>query len=95
LLKVVEALVEEVEYSLDEERFSVARLIHLALAGLEDVAFHFFHPFKAGLKKTSPVGFLGFLGFLGVFGFFLYICPEERVFMFFSVSRTLLGASRL
>jgi hypothetical protein len=47
LLKVVEALVEEVEYSLDEERFSVARLIHLALAGLEDVAFHFFHHFKA------------------------------------------------
>ncbi len=43
------------------------------------------------LKKTSPVGFFGF--FLGFFGFFWYICPE--VFRVFSVSRILLGASRL
>ncbi len=41
-------------------------------------------------KKTSPVVFLGFL----VFSVFLYICPEERIFRVFSVSRTLLGASR-
>ncbi len=45
--------------------------------------------------------FLGFFGFFwGFFGFFwfflvfLYICPEERVFRVFSVSRILLGASR-
>jgi hypothetical protein len=50
---------------------------------------------KAGLekpgfkKKTSPVGFLVFFWF---FGFF---CLEERVLVFFSVSRILLGASRL
>jgi hypothetical protein len=48
-------------------------------------------------KKTSPVGFFGFFWvfwfFFGVFwGFF---CPDERVFGFFSVSRILLGASRL
>ncbi len=46
-------------------------------------------------KKTSPVGFFGFLGFFGYFGFFLYIFPEERIFRAFSVSRILLGASRL
>jgi hypothetical protein len=36
--------------------------------------------------KTQPSGF---------FRFFLYICPEERVFRVFSVSRILFGASRL
>jgi hypothetical protein len=36
-----------------------------------------------------------FLGFFGFFWFFLYICPKERVFRVFSVSRKLLGASRL
>ncbi len=52
-------------------------------------------------KKPSQVGFLVFfvfLGFFWVFCFFLvflYICPEERVFRVFSVSRILLGASRL
>jgi len=47
-------------------------------------------------KKTRPVGFFVFLGFfLGFSGFFLHICPEERVFRVFSVSRILLGASRL
>ncbi len=53
-------------------------------------------------KKNSLVGFLVFFlflffffflgGFLGFFGFF---CPEERVLGLFSVSRILLGASRL
>jgi hypothetical protein len=50
-------------------------------------------------KKNQPSGifwvilvFMVFLGFLGFFGFF---CPEERVLGFFSVSRILLGASRL
>jgi hypothetical protein len=38
-------------------------------------------------KKTSPVGFLEFFGFFGGF--------LERVFKVFSVSRILLGASRL
>ncbi len=52
--------------------------------------------FKAGLKKTrlkktSPVGCFGFFG---SFCFF-YMYPEERVFSLFSVSRILLGASRL
>jgi hypothetical protein len=53
-------------------------------------------------KKPSPVGFFGFfwflsffLGFFGFFGFFIYICPKERVFRVFSVSRILLSASRL
>jgi hypothetical protein len=35
---------------------------------------------------TSPVDFLGL---------FLYICPEQRVFRVFLVSRILLGTSRL
>jgi hypothetical protein len=54
---------------------------------------------KAGLEK--PVFFFFkpaqwvFWVFLGFFGFFIYICPEERVFRVFSVSRILLGASRL
>jgi hypothetical protein len=42
---------------------------------------------KPGLKKNSTVVFFGF--------FEKYICPEERVFRVFSVSRILLGASRL
>ncbi len=46
-------------------------------------------------KKTSPVGFLVFFWFFCVFWIFLYICPEERVFRVLSVSRILLGASRL
>jgi hypothetical protein len=41
-----------------------------------------FGPPKAGLEKTQPSVF-----FFGFFGFFLYICPEERVFRVFSVSR--------
>ncbi len=44
-------------------------------------------------KKNQPMGFFGFFG--GFLVFFLYICPEERVFRVFSVSRILLGASRL
>ena len=38
-------------------------------------------------KETQPSGFFRVL--------FFYICPEERVFRVFSVSRILLGASRL
>jgi hypothetical protein len=45
------------------------------------------------LKK--PSGFFGFFLFFFVFFVFLYICPEERVFRVFSVSRILLGDSRL
>jgi len=37
---------------------------------------------------------LFFWGFFVFFLFFLYICPEERVFRVFLVSRILLGASR-
>jgi hypothetical protein len=40
-------------------------------------------------KKTSPVFFCF------VFLFFLYICPEERDFRVFTVSKILLGVSRL
>ncbi len=49
------------------------------------------------LKKTSPVGFLDFFFFFSFWFFwaFLYICPEARVSRVFSVSRILLGASRL
>jgi hypothetical protein len=49
-------------------------------------------------KKLSPMGFFGCFGsfcFLSFFRFFLNICPEERIFRVFSVSRILLGASRL
>ncbi len=46
--------------------------------------------------KTSPVGFFVFLVLFFVFlVFFSKICPEERVFRVFSVSRILFGASRL
>jgi hypothetical protein len=58
------------------------RLYQLAQAGLEK---------KPGLKKNPAQWF--FFGFL-FFSVFLYICLEERVFRVFSVSRTLLGASR-
>ena len=59
VLEVVDALIEEVEYSLDEEKFSLTKLIQLALSGLEDVAFHFYHHFKALYRlahyfHTSP-----------------------------------------
>ncbi len=53
-------------------------------------------PSEAGLEKTrffikkNPAQW----GFFGLFGFFIYICPEERIFRVFSVSRILLGASR-
>jgi hypothetical protein len=48
------------------------------------------------LKKTSQWFFWGVFGvFWDFFGFLKYICPEERVFRVFSVSRILLGASRL
>jgi hypothetical protein len=56
-------------------------------------------PFRQGWKKTwfsskktSPVVFMVFFGFFGLFGVF---CPEESFLGFFSVSRILLGASRL
>jgi hypothetical protein len=52
---------------------------------------------KAGLekirvkkKKTQLSGFFWFFG-----DFYIYFCPEERVFRVFSVSRILLGASKL
>jgi hypothetical protein len=44
-----------------------------------------------GDLKKKPAQWI-FLVFLGFFGFF---CPDERVFRVFSVSRILLGASRL
>jgi tetratricopeptide (TPR) repeat protein len=47
VLEVVDALIEEVEFNLDEEKFSLTSLIELSLAGLEDVVYHFFHHFKA------------------------------------------------
>jgi hypothetical protein len=75
-----------------------------------DIADYFNHQ-GSGLeknrffKKHSPVGFLVFVGFFGFFVVFfcfflfflvlIYICREERVFRVFSVSRILLGASRL
>jgi calcineurin-binding protein cabin-1 len=60
VLEVVDALIEEVEFNLDEAKFSLANLVHLSLAGLEDVAFHFYHHFKALYRlahyfHTSPV----------------------------------------
>ncbi len=52
------------------------------------------------LKKTQPSGFfwvfLGFFGFFGFFWVFLGFFARTRGFLgFFSVSRILLGASRL
>ena len=52
------------------------------------------HPGRVGKtrvlkKKPSPVFFFCFFGFSKK----KYICPEERVFRVFSVSRILLGAS--
>jgi hypothetical protein len=58
-------------------------------------------PMEAGLEKTrdlkknQPSGFFFVFIFIFIFWGFLYICPEERVFRVFSVSRILLGASRL
>jgi hypothetical protein len=52
-------------------------------------------------KKKKPaqwvfLGFLVFFGFSGFFVFFFIYLPKERgVFRVFSVSRILLGASRL
>ncbi len=48
---------------------------------------------KPGLKK-KPAQWV-FWVFLVFWGFFKNICPELRVFRVFSVSRILLGASRL
>jgi hypothetical protein len=67
---------------------------------LDHLTNHVDIPHRQGWKKTrvfkkknQPSGvFCFFWGFLGFFGFF---CPEERVLGFFSVSRILLGASRL
>jgi hypothetical protein len=58
-------------------------------AGLEKI--------RVFLKKRTQWVFCLFFWFFGVFWdfFCIYICPEERVFRVFSVSRTLLGASRL
>ncbi len=50
--------------------------------------------FWQGWKKPGFFKF-GFFGFFGFFVFFGLFCPEERVFRVFSVSRILLGASRL
>ena len=47
VVEVMDALLEEVDISLDESKYELSRLIKLALNGLEDVAFHFFHHFKA------------------------------------------------
>jgi hypothetical protein len=52
---------------------------------------------KPGLfvKKNSSVGFFCVFLFFLVFLYIWLICPEERVFWVFSVSRILLGASIL
>ncbi len=47
------------------------------------------------INKKPAQWVFGVFCFFGFFLFFLYICPEERVFRVFSVSRILLGASRL
>jgi hypothetical protein len=58
-------------------------------AGLEKTRF-IFRKNPVFFKKNQPSGFFW------VFGVFLgFFCPDERVFRVFSVSQTLLGASRL
>jgi len=47
VLEVMDNLIDDVEYTNDETKCEVSKLISLALMGLEDVAFHFFHHFKA------------------------------------------------
>jgi hypothetical protein len=93
---LVHILDDETFYLLPAER----RL--LLEPGLEKTRFKKKQPtgFFLGLFGFFGVflGFLGFFGFFLVFSFFLfflYICPEERVLRVFSVSRILLGASRL
>jgi hypothetical protein len=47
---------------------------------------------EAGLEKNPGFSLKnqpGFFRFFGFFWVFLYICPEERVFRVFSVSRIL------
>jgi len=53
VVEVMDALLEEVDTSLDESKYELSRLIKLALNGLEDVAFHFFHHFKALYRLAS------------------------------------------
>jgi hypothetical protein len=56
---------------------------------------------EAGLEKTQPRGFIFFWGgggfgvFLFFFWFFFIYLPRPESFRVFSVSRILLGASRL
>jgi hypothetical protein len=55
---------------------------------------------KPGYFKKKPaqwffLGFLVFFGYFWFFGFLGVFCPEEMFLGFFSVSRILLGASRL
>jgi hypothetical protein len=67
---------------------SCPALERLIVAGGDEGSFCY----EAGLEKTRF--FLFKKPAQWVFWVFLYICPEERVFRFFSVSRILLGASR-
>jgi hypothetical protein len=64
------------------------------------------HRLEAGLEKTRVkknknktarffFGLLGFFGFLVFLGFLNIYSPRRESFRVFSVSRTLLGASRL
>jgi hypothetical protein len=66
------------------------RVIDRVEAGLEKTWFFFKNPAQCVFWV-----FLGFLVFWVFLVFFKYICPEGRVFRVFSVSRILLGASRL
>ena len=47
VLEVMDTMVEEVEFTQDQSRFSMENLARLCLLGLEDVVFHFSHHFKA------------------------------------------------
>jgi hypothetical protein len=95
LISRVPASVRESKMSTDEENPGA----QYNEAGLEKNRVFY-------IKKNQPngffcffwvfFGFFFFLFFLCFFGFFkIYICPEERVFRVFSVSRILLGTSRL
>ena len=47
VIEVMDTMIDEVDFCTDTSKHEVSKLTKLALSGLEDVAFHFFHHFKA------------------------------------------------
>lgn len=47
VIEVMDNMIDEVDFANDTAKLEVSQLVRLALMGLEDVAYHFFHHFKA------------------------------------------------